>query len=150
MASQTVSALQTQEEVVEDIWQTRTNGFCSAGQQLISVRDSDNVGLWGTRRAGPRPQVFRSSGEGKVRQPHRRAAWRDSARPEGPVRHSLFVVKNGSDHLSGLRASPRDLLGGHLPAESGVVRVVGGTQNSAFEEGLGPIRCVVDALEYER
>ena len=31
-----------------------------------------------------------------------------------------------------------------------MVRVVEGTQNSAFEEGLGPIRCVVGALEYER
>ena len=28
--------------------------------------------------------------------------------------------------------------------------VVEGTQNSAFEEGLGQIRCVVGALEYER
>ena len=62
----------------------------------------------------------------------------------------LKIGRERHDHLGGLRASPRDILAGHLSAESGVVRVVEGTQNSAFEEGRGPIRCVVGALECER
>ena len=63
---QAASALQTQEEVVEDhlAEQDERILFGRATTHLCPSFRTTSLRLWTTRRAEPSPQVFRSSGEG--------------------------------------------------------------------------------------